>query len=71
MPSQESVSCTDEEMQEILESVIFVDAVKFPPFVSQSCRCCFNTLVASMQDGGSAGSGISLWWLKPDASDSG
>lgn len=33
-PRGDNCSCTDEEMLEILESVIFVDGVKLPPYVS-------------------------------------
>lgn len=33
-PTQDDMSCTDEEMLSILQSTIFVDPVKFPPFVS-------------------------------------
>ena len=34
--SNDSSECTDKEMEEILDSVIFVDSVKVPPIVSYS-----------------------------------
>lgn len=48
--TSQSFSCTDEEMQEALESVIFVDAVKFPPFVSKLSNSGKGTNLANFYD---------------------